>query len=178
MFNIEQKRNAFKKLSSEEKDFVMSENTTNTIEGILNQSGFNNEQSDMAHSEIFNALLNLQSLSQAIEKIALITGKQTDGLIKLQQDLEQNIFKDIQKINRGEKNTEKVRDDQLSQANISTTLKTRTRMAPVGFEEAILNQARAMRTAIPPENLPTQNAEPHKIHNYTSGADPYREPTE
>jgi hypothetical protein len=53
----------------------------------------------------------------------------------------------------------------------------RARIAPVGFEEAILNQAKAMRVATPPpSNLPT--APEHNVHDYKQGADPYREPIE
>lgn len=83
----------------------------------------------------------------------------------------------------------------MSEAVFTKPEQPRSRMAPVGFEEAILNQAKAMRPAEPaggrvtsyevrdtnkkdekPHNLPTE--ESHQIHDYKQGADPYREPVE
>ncbi len=48
------------------------------------------------------------------------------------------------------------------------------------FEQIILNQAKAMQPARPatPEDLPTEQDKPRKIHNYVPGSDPYREPLE
>ncbi len=56
--------------------------------------------------------------------------------------------------------------------------KPRIRATPVDFEDAILNQAKAMRPAVAPDNLPVQKSESPKPHDYTSGQDPYREPIE
>ena len=48
------------------------------------------------------------------------------------------------------------------------------------FEKIILNQAKAMRVAEVPSNLPTDEQQgrelPKIIHNYIASDDPYREP--
>lgn len=47
------------------------------------------------------------------------------------------------------------------------------------FEQAIVNQARAMQPAREaPSNLPTSEQSERKIHDYKQGEDPYREPLE
>src|SRR3989344_7524515 len=40
------------------------------------------------------------------------------------------------------------------------------------FEQTILNQAKAMRPAVP-ANLPTESAPQQNLHDYSSGQDPY-----
>lgn len=163
-FSREQKKEAYKKLSPEVQDFVMSNETTELIENYLKEAGLSEEQSISADSEILYAMYGLQTLSEAIDNIAKSSGKNINDLSKLKTDLDNNIFRNI--------------PQEKSTSNIGNS-----------FEQIILNQARAMQPAREagssqqqvvsskvPENLPVEQEKPKVIHNYIGESDPYREP--
>ena len=178
VFTKEQKKEAYKKLSPEVQDFVMSNETTELIENYLKEADLSEEQSTDADSEILYAMYGLQTLSGAIENIAKLSGKNINDLSKLKTDLDNNIFKNIPNmVNRPEEKSEETTQKSSPQNNVGNS-----------FEQIILNQARAMqpaREASAPENLPTADSatsyvEPQEekkvIHNYIGENDPYREP--
>lgn len=168
-FSRKQKIEAYKKLPPEVQDFVMSNETTELIENYLKETGLSEDQSISADSEILYAMYGLQTLSEAVENIAKLSGKNINDLVKLKKDLDNNILKNIPQ----EKSTN----------NIGQS-----------FEDIILNQARAMQPARlagesgrvtshevrdtnkVPENLPTEQEKSKVIHNYIGDKDPYREP--
>jgi len=176
-FTREQKKEAYKKLSPEVQDFVMSNETTELIENYLKEAGLSEEQSIDADSEILYAMYALQTLSDAINNISKLSSKNISDLSKLKTNLDNNIFKNIFKIMNGpEETSEETTQKTPPQNNVGTS-----------FEQIILNQARAMQPAVAkdslgygvakpavPANLPTEEP-PKAIHNYMSD-DPYREP--
>jgi hypothetical protein len=101
MFTREQKRSAYKKLPVEVQDFIMSNETTELITNYLNGAGLTEEQSILADSEILFAMFGLQTLTDAINNIAKTNNKQIENFLKLKDDLEKNIFREID----GYKNT-------------------------------------------------------------------------
>lgn len=173
VFTREQKKEAYKKLSPEVQDFVMSEETTGMIDDILGEAGLSEEQSIDADGDIFSSLLGLQTLSEAISNIAELSGKSVNELSELKEKLEEEIFSKITELENSEQKTKK-------------EMPQNTNGVGESFEQIILNQARAMQPARQPreapQNLPTNsNANEDTkgvIHNYTKNEDPYREPIE
>jgi hypothetical protein len=173
VFTREQKKEAYKKLSPEVQDFVMSEETTGMIDGILGEVGLSEEQSIDADGDIFSSLLGLQTLSEAISNIAELSGKSVNELSELKEKLEEEIFIKITELENSEQKTKK-------------EMPQNTNGVGESFEQIILNQARAMQPARQPgeapQNLPTNsNANEDTkevIHNYIKNEDPYREPIE
>lgn len=88
----EQKQSAYKKLPLEVQDLIMSGETTELVEQSLQEVGLNDEQSNLADSEILYALICLQSLDDAINNIAKLSGKNVADLSKLKSAIQDNIF--------------------------------------------------------------------------------------
>jgi hypothetical protein len=170
-FTREQKKEAYKKLSPEVQDFIMDNETTEIIGSFLKESGLSDEQFDYADSEILYAMFGLQTLTVAIDNIAKLSNKNRDELSGLKENLENSIFDKIVALG-GNKN--KI---QVESAEIQPGQNPPQNNVGSDFEQIILNQARAMQPAIPPENLPTSpEPQPKAINDYKSGDDPYREP--
>lgn len=181
-FTPKQKREAYKKLVPEAQDFVMSDETTEIISNILNEIGLSEDQSIDADGEIFSSILGLQTLSDAISNIAQMSGKSVDELSELKEKLGEEIFSKIAEFESLSKETEPKEPENANEKPVLPQNKV-----GASFEQIILNQARAMQPARPagevPHNLPSEEApsvqnEERKIHNYTAGNDPYREPIE
>ena len=188
-FTREQKQSAYRKLSSEMQSFVMDNDTTEIIGNFLKESGLSEEQENLADSEIFYALLGLQTLSAAIENIAKLSNKNIADLSGLKEKLDSQIFNELAKL-QTEKETgyeesghkEKVEEKQNEE------ISTQRSESGVGkdFEQIILNQARAMRPAVVASSeqqvvsskVEEKKQEPKVIHNYIGENDPYREPIE
>ncbi len=176
-FTREQKKQAYEKLSPEVQDFVMSNETTELIGKLLRESGLSEDEEISADSEILYSLYGLQPLSIAIENIAKLSNRNLDNLSNLKMKLEDNVFGKIPQQKEADGVSVQKSTQQPTIPQPPKPEQPRSRIAPVGFEEAILNQVRAMRVATPPpSNLPT--APEHNVHDYKQGADPYREPTE
>ena len=188
----QQFREIFKKLPEKIRLIILSPELSSS------NNSLNQNVRELFSKTLVNILAKIEP-QEALRESLIGAGLEKNVVEKIEHQVESTILSKIDEIyTEIESNIEKdsggERESESGQVNNkenksdtearSTTYgpakpeQPRSRMAPVGFEEAILNQAKAMRPAIPPENLPTQNAEPHKIHNYTSGADPYREPTE
>ncbi len=97
-FTRQQKQEAYKKLPSEVKDFIMNDETDDLISGYLTGAGLTEEQSNDADAEILYAMYGLQTLPQAIEAIAKLSNKNVSDLSILRANLENNIFGQIEKI--------------------------------------------------------------------------------
>ena len=148
----------------------MSNETTETISNLLKQSGLSGEQAISADSEVLYALYGLQTIPTTIANIAKSANKDVNTFSKLKTDLENKVFNNIPK--GAEKIGESPSQNQ-PQSSVGTS-----------FEQIILNQAKAMRPAMPagevPHNLPgaeqSEQEKPGAIHNYIEKSDPYREP--
>ncbi len=164
-FTREQIKSAYKKLPPGVQDFVMDNETTELITQYLKEAGLSEEQNNLADSEILYAMFGLQSPYDTIGNISKLSGKPTKELMSLKANLEKNIFSKISKeLDAIEKQIDENDKPTPTQNNVGTE-----------FEQIILNQAKAMKPAVP-ANLPTGGNEPRKVHDYKSGADPYREP--
>lgn len=185
-----QKKEAYSQLPPEVQNFIMDNETTDTISDLLKKAGVYEEQSDLADSEILNTLFGLQSPKTAVSNIAKICNKEISQLSGLEEDLNREVFSKVEKDLKGMWVNEKppLPKEKVGQTN---TLGS-------SFEETILNQARGMMPAREvgssqplvgrnqvPENLPTENnreqedTEKYQIPNRNySGNDPYREPLE
>lgn len=94
-FTKEQIQKAYKKLSPEVQDFVMSNETTDTIEDLLKNNGLNDELLDLASVEILFAMYGLQTLDESIHQISQISKQGYNSLLKLKNSLSTNIFSEI-----------------------------------------------------------------------------------
>lgn len=182
-FTNTQIREAYKKLSPEVQNFIMDNETTDLITNHLGMAGLSEEQSTLADSEILYAMLGLQTLPDAISNIAKLSNKSLESLHRLKIDLENNIFVKIPISTLTQSKKEEPEQRSAKPNNIGQS-----------FEQIILNQARAMQKAVPPNNLPIETEietpiqrpiereevpqpnQNHEVHNYSSGNDPYREP--
>ncbi len=97
-FTLQQKKEAYEKLSPSEQAFVMDNDTTEIISGYLKKYGLDNSMSDLADTEVLNAMYGLQTLDVALENIVKITGKSPEDLAVLKSKLEDNIFSKIKSI--------------------------------------------------------------------------------
>lgn len=186
-FTSTQKKEAYKKLQDEVKDFVMDNETTELIDNLLVEAGLSEEERDLADTEIFNSMLELQGLESVIKNIAEITKKDGAEFENLKVNLQEKIFGEIEKIKRETGYKQNTVIQEKPSNNIGNS-----------FEQIILNQAIAMQPAREegeggrgtsneirdttrnqvPENLPTEDFKPESSTPNYSGNDPYREPVE
>jgi len=187
-FTLQQRKDAYSKLSPEMQDFVMASETTEFISKILASYGLNEDESNTADSEILYALLKLQDLSSSIQNISSQTGRSVESLSGLKANLQKNIF---DKIALGTTELWKITESVRSEPSPSQP-EVRNKIGE-SFEQTIVNQAKAMQPvrAEAPNNLPTEQAvmpqnpvstsapapsgESKAIHDYKPGGDPYRE---
>jgi hypothetical protein len=94
-FTRKQKQEALSKLSREVSDFIMSNEVSDLIEAALREAGLSETQSDSADTEILCAMLELQTLDEAITNIAKLSSKVPENFFKLKIDLKNNIFDKI-----------------------------------------------------------------------------------
>lgn len=104
-YTREQKKIAYKKLSDEEKSFIMSSETTDMIEECLKTINLTGESLDLADLEIMFAMYRLQTLQTSISNIAKLAGKNEDELQYLKDQLQSNIFNIIQPVQEIKKDT-------------------------------------------------------------------------
>lgn len=97
-FTKEQKKEAYEKLSPEVQSFIMDPETTDLIERVLSEHGLNEDQSNLADSEILYAMYGLQNLDVTIRNVAKIIGKSETELDKLKNKLLDSIFSKIEKL--------------------------------------------------------------------------------
>lgn len=176
-FTPEQKKQAYKKLSPEVKDFVMSNETTDLISNYLEKYDLTEDQKNTADSEILYLMLGLQTLDQSINNIAKYCNKNPSDFDDLKTNVQNGILDEIEKLKVGE---------DLREYSEKNTVETKDveKFSPNSYEQILINQAKAMRpVGIAPSNLPTEETsgvEERAIHHsigYTN-SDPYREPAE
>src|SRR3990167_9277643 len=91
-FTREQKQSAYKKLPPETQNLIMSNETTELISATLKEAGLNEEQENLADSEILYAMFCLQSLDDAINNIAKLSNKNPNDLSKIRSAVQNNIL--------------------------------------------------------------------------------------
>ena len=94
-FNREQQQTAYKKLSPDVQDFVLSPETSAIISGALKRLNLNPEIVNQADSEILWAMTGLQTIEVAVESINKISGKSINELASLKSELKTAIFDKI-----------------------------------------------------------------------------------
>jgi hypothetical protein len=91
-FTLQQSRMAYKKLPPEVQDLIVGNETMDLIANALKEVVLNEEQANLADSQILYAMYCLQSLDDAIKNIAELSGKTVDDFSKLKSTLENDIF--------------------------------------------------------------------------------------
>jgi hypothetical protein len=95
-FTLQQKKEAFEKLSDKDKGFIMDNDTTERIGELLSKSGMNSGLLDFADSEILNAMYGLQTLDGAIDNISIAANINSEDLLLLKSKLNDYIFSNLQ----------------------------------------------------------------------------------
>lgn len=122
-YTKEQIKNSYKKLSPEMQSFIMDPENSEFIENALKKSGLNDDQSNLADSEILYSMYGLQSFSDAMNNISKISNKNIIELSQLKDDLEENIFKKIPSALVPEKiNLNKSNENRLDEISVKYSL--------------------------------------------------------
>lgn len=180
MNNLDQiLKDQFKKLPEKLQAIISTPVWRNGLQEKAKKFGLNENQVSILENEVIFVLMGLEPKENFGQNIEREVELEKSLAIELNNYVNGSIFSGV---------TRELQtlwtEPETNYTPISTPKpeQARPRVAPVGFEEAILNQAKAMRPAVAPDNLPIQNPkqnnEPSKVHNYSPGADPYREPTE
>lgn len=162
----------YDKLSVKLRDFVVDTYWTNTVSNIATKFNLIGDRSKMLENEVLFVLIDLEPKNDFVENVKNELEVDSNMAGWIAEDVEKNIFSKV----TNELNTigGQIEENEKGTAQTSNGVGN-------SFEQIILNQARAMQPAVPPENLPTgepnQNEPPKTIHDYTE-SDPYREPTE
>ena len=145
--------------------FVLDEKWRRDAEQIGKQFNLNEEKYTALENEIFMVLLCFEPQKDFRENIKNELQIDTNTVCWITEDVKKNIFSKI--------------SDELSaiEKQIDENEKMPQSQSGVGneFEQIILNQAKAMKPAVPPGNLPISD-EPKVATDYKPGEDPYREP--
>ncbi len=91
-FTKEQKKLSYQRLSPEMQFFTTDQEISEIINNILQNEGLNEEQIDLADSEILYTMYGLQSLRDAIINIGKISGRSVENLTHLRNNLENQVF--------------------------------------------------------------------------------------
>ena len=166
-------------LPDELKSFVLEEKWREDAEKIGGEFNLDEEKYAALENEIFLVLLCLEPRKDFVENIKKELGMDANDTTWIAEDVEKNIFSKVSdELNAIENQIEENEKENVGEKE------TEPQSSGVGgsFEQIILNQARAMQPAIPPENLPTgeqkQNEPPQTAVPDYRGSDPYREPVE
>lgn len=95
-FTLQQKKEAFEKLSDKDKGFIMDNDTTEKIGELLSTSGIDSGLVDFADSEILNAMYGLQTLDSAVDNISIAANINSEDLLLLKSKLNDYIFSNLQ----------------------------------------------------------------------------------
>lgn len=168
---------AIRKSSPEIKRLIFSVELGEKVTDIAFENNLEEEVALKLADEVGYVILDLKSRSTFFDSLTEI-GVDKNVASSVAKEVESNIFSELDKI----KITPPIQElpkEPPPQSTSSVEPAPRSESG-VGdsFEQIILNQAKAMRVAIPPENLPVEQSEPKAIHNYVPGTDPYRETAE
>ena len=205
-FTPEQKNNAYRELNEGVKALIMASETTDLIANSLSEARLDEDQANLADSEILYTMYGLQTLDVAIQKIAAISNKSVNELKSLRAKLEENLFNRLNELGKVTENQENSTNDaEMSEGPVIITQETK--------EDAMRRLSERMGTlkedsvTTPSKNLPmvedgevahevphvestmnneqlTRNAKveaqkskvPVPDYRYPGGTDPYREP--
>src|SRR3990167_6282992 len=175
-FTREQKQSAYKKLPPETQNLIMSNETTELISATLKEAGLNEEQENLADSEILYAMFCLQSLDDAINNIAKLSNKNPDDLSKIRSAVQNNILNKykigIKDFINTNKNTKTPVPDTKAPAIPPTNL-------PMVEKGEVVHEVPHVETPNPSISLGASNQSKVSLpdYRYPGGQDPYREPT-
>jgi hypothetical protein len=144
----------------------MSESWRAEAQKIGQRFNLEEEQYAGLENEIFMVLLIFEPQKDLAENIKNEVGIDSNIADWITEDADKNIF------SKAGTEFQKLQNQEIEQK------KQPSNNVGNGFKKTILNQARAMRKAQAPTNLPTTSAGPRKIHDYMPGKDPYRETIE
>jgi len=148
--------------------FMLDEKWREDARKISKPFSFSEEEYASFENEIFLVLLCFEPKTDFIENIKRELEIDDNMATQTADGVNRDIFSKIsgemdqmwQTIERGEPG------EDLASSGVGES-----------FEQIILNQAKAMQPAVPPENLPTSPEPQKEIRDY-KGQDPYREPVE
>ena len=150
-FTKDQKRIAYKKLSEQTQSFIGDSDTLDNISVFLEKNNINNEKADLADSEILYAMYGLQTLSEAIENIARISGKSVGELSNLKDNLQKDVFDKIREIeNRDSGNVQSEENPKLDKA-IESRLSEITTKYSLNNEKSIILSAEIAKSINNPQ---------------------------
>jgi hypothetical protein len=72
MFNVKQQKIAYNNLPLDIQDLIMSNDTSELVLNMLKESGLNDNESDLADTQILYAMYCLQTLDESIKNILKI----------------------------------------------------------------------------------------------------------
>lgn len=146
---------------------------TRNANSIAEKFKIGSEKTSDFKNEIVFVLIGMEPKTDFTENIKNELGIDSNMANWIVEDVEKNIFSKVAdeldemwQTSEQEEPEEKPKENP-QQNNVGES-----------FEQIILNEAKAMREAIPPENLPVDNSEPKAVNNYLNKEDPYREPME
>jgi hypothetical protein len=169
--------------------FILNENWRRDAEKIGKQFNFDEEKYALLENEIFLVLLCFEPRNDFKENIKRELEIDNNMAGWVDEDVEKNIFRkvadetksmwqamdtgSVEQTGASEKKEEIETEEEPQENQTQDTVGQ-------SFEQIILNQARAMKEAVP-ENLPgamlEEQKEAMKVPDYSSG-DPYRESTQ
>lgn len=176
-------KSQFEKLPKTLRDFVSKGNWSASVLGIAKKINLTQEKYASFENEVLFVLIGLQPKTDFVENIKNELEIDSNMAGWIAEDVEKNIFGKVaneidemwqaieQNGEEDEENVQEETNENLEKDEVGSTVGQ-------SFEDIILNQAKAMMPAVPPENLPTGPEPQHEVHDYPTGQDPYREPAE
>lgn len=151
------------------RDLIFSAELGGKMEKIMIDNNLEEEVAFKLTDEVGYVILGLKPRTGFSDSLSLI-GISGDKASKIVSEVEANIFINLDQIVKN--NSEKIREEKQNKDKNQSSVGQ-------SFEQIILNQARAMQPARPPENLPIEQATENKpkmeVPTYGT-SDPYREP--
>ena len=165
MIDFQRVADAIEKASPDIKNLMFSEDTAKKVEEIAGNNNLDEETTLRLVDEVGYVILNLSQKNSFADNLVKI-GIEKVKAEKIFREVDRSVFVELNKISKSI-NQQPVQQPQSTVGN--------------SFETIILNQAKAMRPALAPNNLPgaeVREEKPRVIHNYIAKTDPYREPAE
>src|SRR5437868_4574323 len=97
-FTVQQEKEAYRNLSNEMQDFIMSNETTEIIDSAIKSVNLSEEIATQADSEILYSLIGLQSLDQALQNISSLSNTPLEKLSPLKNILNEKVFSKIKQL--------------------------------------------------------------------------------
>ena len=146
-------------LPKEIRDYVINGDWSDKLDIALADFNLQDVQKKAIANELLLVLVGLElfsDLRKNIESEARVHSEITDSIVNI---ISNEVLGELDAIVRPAP-----RSEEVGKSGVGNE-----------FEQIILNQAKAMRPAVPPQNLPTSDG-PKVATDYKPGEDPYREP--